>query len=122
MFINLSNHPSDAWTQEQKDAALQYGEIQDLPFPSIPPEMGEKEVVGLAGEYVLKVQHMLEAAHEESAIHLTGEPTFVFALATKLQQAGLRVLTSTTRRETVDLGNGEKLSKFRFVRFREYSL
>jgi hypothetical protein len=67
MFINLSNHPSDAWTQEQKDAASQYGEIQDLPFPNIPPEMGEKEVADLAGEYALKVQHMLEAVHDGRA-------------------------------------------------------
>jgi hypothetical protein len=122
MFINLSNHPSDAWTQEQKDAALQYGEIQDLPFPSIPPEMGEKEVADLADEYIVKVKHLLKGQKKKSAVHLAGESTFVFVFASKLVKAGYRVLTSTTRRDTQDLGNGEKISKFHFVRFRDFSL
>ena len=35
IFINFSNHPSDRWSNEQKKAALNYGEIIDIPFPSV---------------------------------------------------------------------------------------
>lgn len=30
MFINFSNHPSKLWAEEEKNAALQYGTIEDL--------------------------------------------------------------------------------------------
>ena len=33
MFLNLSNHPSANWSQEQTEAAMRlYGEIVDLPW------------------------------------------------------------------------------------------
>ena len=34
MFINFSNHPSRLW--EERNAALQYGTIEDLAFPQVP--------------------------------------------------------------------------------------
>ena len=37
MFINLTNHPSATWSEEQLKAARQYGEIVDLHFPIIEP-------------------------------------------------------------------------------------
>jgi hypothetical protein len=84
--------------------------------------MGEEEVAALGSEYIDKVRQLLAGTEGASAVHLAGEPTFVFFVATRLLALEIRVLTSTTRREVVDLGNGEKLAKFRFVRFREYSL
>ena len=30
IFINFSNHSSDRWSNEQKKAALNYGEIIDI--------------------------------------------------------------------------------------------
>ena len=30
MFINFSNHPSRLWAEEERNAALQYGTIEDL--------------------------------------------------------------------------------------------
>ena len=44
-FINLSNHPSDKWDEKQMEAAKQYGEVMDIPFPSIPAQADENEVV-----------------------------------------------------------------------------
>ena len=30
MFINLTNHPSDKWSESQRKAAEEYGEIVDI--------------------------------------------------------------------------------------------
>lgn len=37
MFINFTNHSSEKWSGEQRMAAERYGEIVDIPFPSVPP-------------------------------------------------------------------------------------
>ena len=39
MFINLSNHPSLKWNEDQKKAALEMGgRIIDMPFPPVPAD------------------------------------------------------------------------------------
>ena len=39
MFINYTNHPSASWGEKQTDEAKKYGEIVDMPFPNISPQM-----------------------------------------------------------------------------------
>lgn len=42
MLLNLSNHPSSLWCDEQKKAAeTLFGEIVDLPFPQVDPNGDE---------------------------------------------------------------------------------
>lgn len=48
-----------------------------------------------------------------------GEMNFTYALVSKLKAHNIRCVASTTKRETVE-ENGVKISKFNFVRFREY--
>ncbi len=37
-FLNISNHPSDKWTEKQLNSALELADqIIDLPFPNINP-------------------------------------------------------------------------------------
>jgi len=48
-----------------------------------------------------------------------GELTFVFNLANKLIENNIKVIASTTKRESFQTQSG-KLSKFNFVKFREY--
>ena len=38
MFINFSNHPSKLWAEDERNAALQYGTIEDLAFPQVPAQ------------------------------------------------------------------------------------
>ena len=38
MFINYTNHPSDAWGEKQREEASKYGEILDIHFPDISPQ------------------------------------------------------------------------------------
>lgn len=35
VFINLTNHPSKYWGEQQKKEAHKYGAIVDIPFPNV---------------------------------------------------------------------------------------
>jgi hypothetical protein len=119
MLINLSHHPSANWSAEQKTAAVeQFGEIRDLPFPSVDPKGDEEYIKSLVDEYLVKIDDM--ACNIASTnIHVMGEMTFSFAMVTALQQKGFTCVSSTTER-IVKEENGVKTSEFRFVRFRNY--
>ena len=119
MFVNLSNHPVSGWPKEQIDAAREYGEIVDLPFPAISPFAGSEEIDGYVDEYYERV-----TAFTEPTVMLMGEYVFTYRLARKLKNAGLRVVASCTERYAEERkkpdGTIEKVSLYRFVRFREY--
>lgn len=115
MFINLSNHPSSSWSPEQLAAAGGRDQIVDLSFPQVNPDGDEGYIAQLSSEYYNKVLDMKDV----STVHLMGEMNFTFALVTKLKAHGIKCVASTTKRETV-VENGVKISKFQFIRFREY--
>jgi len=119
MLINLSNHPSANWSQEQLDAAGKYGKIVDLPFPNIDPGAETEEIVSLAKEYVQRIKKLV-CENFLPAVHIMGELTFCFALVSFLHEEGVTCLASTTTRQTADFPDGTKTSRFEFVRFREY--
>lgn len=120
MLINLTNHPYSAWDENQKKAAEQFGECTDLPFPPIDPTAGNEEVEALADEYLHKITTMVKEDNAQPVVHLMGEMTFLFALANKLKENGIRCVASTSERSTTDMGNGQKTITFKFVRFRDY--
>lgn len=115
MFINLSNHPSSSWSPEQLAAAGGRDQIVDLSFPQVNPDGDEGYIAQLSSDYYNKILEMKDV----STVHLMGEMNFTFALVSKLKASGIRCVASTTKRETVE-ENGVKVSKFQFVRFREY--
>ena len=154
-FINISNHPSSGWSEEQKAEALQWGapeitaccaaavvesedgesifcakcgaaepattcKVVDIPFPAIPPEADMDVVRRMADDMfkeILAVDNTWYAANFRGAVHLMGEQSFCFALASLLIEAGITVLVSTTAREAV-VKDGVKTSIFKFVGFR----
>lgn len=121
MLINLSNHPLDTWSVEQiTQANLKYGEIFDINFPSINPKFSSKKIIVLAKNYLKMINEIfLNRDNEKNAVHLMGEFTFVFALATLLTKNEITVIASTSNRNTIDLPNG-KIVTFEFIQFREY--
>lgn len=122
MLINLSNHPSINWSQEQKLKALElYKEIVDITFPEVDPNGEEEYIENLAGEYLNKILEIKNRTSETVVVHLMGELTFSFALLVKLKANGVRCVASTTQRVVMDEGNGRVTKLFRFVRFREYN-
>lgn len=119
VFVNLSNHPSSQWSQEQKTAALSYGEIVDVPFPTVPTSCSAKEMEKLAKK---TVGNVIEAAYPASkvTVHVMGEMTLTYRVVSQLKARGMRCVASTSQRVVSDLGDGEKLSQFHFVEFRKY--
>ncbi|EJF54117.1 hypothetical protein SapgrDRAFT_2458 [Saprospira grandis DSM 2844] len=115
MFLNLSNHPSSRWSGKQLTTAQQYGQLQDLPFPNIPPAATTAEVEEMAETYKNKVVQLAP-----KIVHLMGEMTFTACLARKLQAEGLQCVASTTERIVLEEEDGSKTVKFNFVQFRTY--
>ena len=118
VFLNLSNHPSSDWQENQVQAAQAYGAIQDKPFPPIPPEASNREVADLAEQYARELS--VEYASYDLTVHVMGEMTFCFHLVALLRERGIRCVASTTQRLVAEAANGAKEVLFEFEAFREY--
>lgn len=118
MFINFSNHPSKLWAEDERNAALQYGTIEDLAFPQVPANMSTDGVRKLAEEYAEKI-----LVKKPDCVMCQGEFCLSWHVIARLKEAGVRVAAACSERivEEVYGENGtEKRSVFRFVQFREY--
>ena len=115
MLLNLTNHPSTSWPAAQLAAAGGTSQVCDLSFPQIDPDGDEAYIQSLVNDYYNKIINIQDV----TAVHIMGEMNFTFALVIKLKAEGIKCVASTTKRETVE-ENGVKISKFQFVRFREY--
>lgn len=130
MLINLSNHPTTMWLPEQTEAAHSaYGEVFDLPFPTVPADADEADIQTIAQEYLKKVQTIAQeylnkvqtfSPPAEAVVHIMGEMTLTYALVCLLKQAGYTCVASTSVREVYEEEPGKKTAVFRFVRFRKY--
>ncbi len=118
MFYNVSNHPSARWGGKQTAAARALGgEITDVPFPVIDPTLTAAQVRALASDFVAGLAARLKPG---DVVHVMGELCAVYAIVGLLQARGVRCVASTTERQAMELPDGSKLSKFRFVAFRDY--
>ncbi len=123
MFINFSNHPSDRWDEDQRQAALEYGDIVDIAFPNVPADADETEVSQLAD---ICVKQILSATEDKDndAVMAQGEFTLTYKVICVLKQNGIKVVSACTRRNAVERidenGRQVKESRFEFVRFRRY--
>lgn len=115
IFLNVSNHPSSSWSEEQQRAAKRFGgTIVNLGFPAVPPEASPAELEKLAAGALRDVPA------ETSVAMVMGEYTLTMLLVRELQWRGISCLAATTVREVLEDAEGRKVSSFRFVRFRPY--
>ena len=117
MFINLTNHPSERWSQEQLNAARQYGEVFNLPFPIIEPTFSKEDIQCCVKDYVKTIQGIKD---DKTVVHVMGEMTFTYAIVERLKALGIICVASTTERLVKMMPDGKKISEFKFVQFREY--
>lgn len=123
MLINLSNHPSHSWTDQQAAQALDvYGSVKDLPFPLVDPTLSEDQVQVLVDEFVAQCMALLPGNYDDSAIHVMGEMTFTVAFVIRMLEQGVPCIASTTERIVKELPDGVRETQFHFVRFRKYVL
>lgn len=119
IFVNCSNHPSKGWQDSQKNAALEYGEIVDVPFPNVGSEITNEELDALVDDTVNKI---LE--YKPKAVMLMGEFVTSYKIVNKLKENNIKVLVSVTERNSKEVkgkdGVINKTSVFDFKGFREY--
>ena len=118
VFVNHTNHPSYGWDEAQKHAAMSYGEIVDVPFPSIAPEAGEEEVRSLAERNAGKILEL-----KPEVVLCQGEFTYTYAMVDLLKKHGVLALAASSERVVEEVqrnGMTQKVSLFQFVRFRSY--
>lgn len=121
IFVNLSNHPSLKWCQEQKAAVntiVPNAQIVDYPFPSVSSSLSETQIIKLAEHLADEISSL-----EPSAVMCQGEFGLTFCLVTILKKKGIKTVYSCSERRTTERQTErgtEKVSTFIFVKFREY--
>ena len=113
-FINISNHPSKNWSDEQIDMATQMtrdSEIVDIPCPLAEPERNKEYVISVGYEVSDLIEQILPTIGGKlDAIMVQGETTITFRLVNQLRgdYPGVPIVAGCYG------GDGE------FFRFREY--
>ena len=119
MFINLTNHPSSGWSEEQLKAAHQYCDhIMDMKFPDIKPEYSTEKVRKFADVMVDIITTTCKS--EKPVVHIMGEMTYTYHVVSLLKEQGITCVASTTERLVKMMPDGKKISEFKFVQFRKY--
>ena len=119
MFINLTNHPSSGWSEDQLEAAYKYSDhIVDKKFPDIKPEFSTAMVIKFADEIVRIITTTCK--NGKPVVHIMGEMTYTYHVVSLLKAEGITCVASTTERLVKMLPDGKKVSEFKFVQFREY--
>ncbi|MBR3143450.1 MAG: toll/interleukin-1 receptor domain-containing protein [Clostridiales bacterium] len=118
-FVNISNHPSDNWGEEQRRAAEEMGTIVDIPFPLVDPYASEENVEKLADQIVQET-----LTRKPAAVMCQGEFTLTEAIVRKLRGKDIPVYSACTQRVSkerlLEDGSTAKESVFTFVKFRRY--
>ena len=119
MFVNFTNHSSEKWSAKQLKAAKQYGDIFDIPFPSVSADGDEDYIMELTNKYITEITVL-----RPTAVLCQGEMSLSYAVVSSLIEKGILVLVACSKREAVESvrGNGctTKSSMFIFTRFRKY--
>lgn len=118
LFINLSNHPSSSWTAEQLDAAEEFGELIDMPFPQVAPDATADDIKTLAEAKVAAI--MKQAETHTVTVHVMGEMSLIYRIVRMLSERDIRCVCSTSYRVVKDQGDGRRLVEFHFHSFRDY--
>ena len=118
MLVNFSNHPFRYWGERQREASRCYGDVMDLPFPTVAPNSNNSQLQSLAQEWVHKISALGDK--HNMTVHIMGEMTFTFMVVSKLKELGIKCIASTTERKTTYNDDGTKVSEFQFVKFREF--
>ncbi len=120
MFINLSNHPSSLWAEEQLKEAEKFGKIKDVPFPFVSPYATENDIEKIAETIVCDIMK-----EKPDAVMCQGEFSLSYAIISRLLQKEVTVLTACSEREAeeqiLDNGGVKKICLYKFIKFRKYN-
>jgi hypothetical protein len=121
VFLNLSNHPSKAWSPTQRSAAEALGRIVEPPEPlgEVPIDLDAKAL----GERVQAIVAQAASLGATTAFVAT-EFVLTHALVNALQARDIDCVAAVTRRTTLECiesdGSVRRESVFRFEGWRPY--
>ena len=113
-FVNFSNHPSEKWDRNQREEALKYGMIQDIPFPAVDPDGDEAYIDRLAELCTAQIE-----GFSPRAVLCQGEFCLAYQVTARLKEKGILVLAACSERVVKEDGHKKEVS-FTFRRFRRY--
>jgi hypothetical protein len=100
----------------------EYGSVQDLQFPNVPPKATEQDIKKMAKTLVKEIKMLASQRENQPFVaHVMGEMTLMFRVVKLLKRAKIKCVASTTERNTIEHPDGSKTFKFDFQQFREYS-
>ena len=125
VLFNISNHPSNGWSNEQR---RDWDEIVDISFPNIPAQDGMLEVENAAC-YIASdvVQSMRNRGIERAFISLQGDYSFCHVFQQQLnfvlddscnRQLDISFVFPTSERRVVENEDGTITRTFQFVQWR----
>lgn len=123
MFINISNHSSSKWSEQQLAAAKKLGgEIADFALPNIPPTASQAEVRRMAKAIAADAIGSVPLGESATAM-VAGPLGFCRAAVKVLENAGIPCVEACSERSTSETvlpdGSTRKVTNFHFVQFRE---
>ena len=113
-FVNFSNHPSFLWEIGQREAALEYGEIVDVPFPDVDPAGDEEYIHFLAEESIARIME-----YSPAAVLCQGEFCLAYQVTSMLLEQEILVVAACSKRIVREERNRKEVV-FEFRRFRRY--
>lgn len=119
LFVNLTNHKSDLWSDDQLKAAKKYGLLIDYPFPVISPLLDEESVRMISETTVDDIMKFCP-----TAVLCQGDYSATYQMVSLFKKFGVLVLSACSERDVKEIkepsGETTKISLFKFVRFRKY--
>jgi hypothetical protein len=133
IFVNVSNHASDKWSEKQINEAKKLASdgIIDVSFPAIDPTASTDDIIDLVDDFYYQIVYHCNGDtypngdpacydKDEIIVMIQGEMGFTFAMINELEKAGITCVHACSERKSVDLGNGKKSVQFDFIQFRQY--
>ena len=119
VFVNFSNHSSGKWSKEQMEAAREYGDVIDVPFPNLVGGLDEDDIKKIGEESINRIME-----YNPTTVMCQGEFTLTFYVVGELMKKGITCVAACTKRvskETVlSDGTVRKESLFVFEGFRRF--
>ena len=120
-FVNITNHDSSKWSNEQREKAEKYGEIIEYGFPHvIPIESSQRlraRAINICDDIINKFGNDIVAL-------VQGEMTLTYKLVNEFKRHNITCLAATSERVVTENvqpdGSTKKQATFKFVAFREY--
>ena len=100
VFIDLSNHPSQKWCQDQRNAVdrlVPDAQIMDFSFPSVDSSLNEAQIINLSEQMVTEI-----VALKPAAVMCQGEFGLTFRLVTMLKRMGIKTVYGCSERKATE--------------------